>query len=964
VALEPSDTRHGAEQAIGAARFELLSALHDQLRREVLERPRLHVIEDLQWADVASVLLLAHLGETIVDAPLLVVATVRTGEPRSPQLDDAIEEVRRLARVRDLAPLDDGDVATLIRTAGAEPDRDLIALVCKRTGGNPLFVSELLRAVPMTESSDRLRELVAESVPARVSDLVVHHLSRLPAPVADALVTASVLGAAGSTASLATAHGSDVESLVDMLEQARAAHFLDVAAPGRWQFRHQLVRDAVYASVTGSDRARRHALVLEALAADPSTPPPALAHHALAALPLFDADRAVALAARAGESAFAQHAYEEAVRWFTRALAAAPPETAPRWRAELLLLSGEAHRHIGDTDAARQAFVSAAELTDEPELVARAALGYADPGADLGIAYRTNDTVTAALLDRAIRAQPTLDSLTGVELETRLAAELYFSDPPLRARELARSALDRARHLDDARALGAATAVSHDAFAVGQTDLNEQLAESAQLLEWAHATGSVSGLLTAHRARVFDLLAAGDLAAMDSEILAFRRVAEPLRAPAYLWWPTLWSAMRALLEGRHDIAEARAMEAFAIGEHVFPTLAMINMSFLLFFLRREQGRLAELEQMTRDYVASNADIPAIRVALAFLLAELGRVDEVRGMLAALDDSALRRLHDRNRPASWFQLARAASIAGDRDLAATLLEPNNRPRERCIQVSLATVCLGAADLGVAWLQQAVGELDAADEHYRSAEELNARIGARSWLAQARADHARLLLERDGVGDREEAGRLLDLAQAAAREIGLATIATTASHEPASTGPPATFRRAGSVWELAFADREVQLPDARGLLDLAYLVSRPGEAVSVLELTNVAGAAVASGGATPALDERARREIREKLHQLDADEAEAEEAGDGERAAVAREQRQTLAEAVARDFGLGGRTRVIGDPVERARKTVSTRIRRTIASIGRAHPELGRHLERSIDTGTWCAYRPAEPVDWQT
>jgi hypothetical protein len=69
-------------------------------------------------------------------------------------------------------------------------------------------------------------------------------------------------------------------------------------------------------------------------------------------------------------------------------------------------------------------------------------------------------------------------------------------------------------------------------------------------------------------------------------------------------------------------------------------------------------------------------------------------------------------------------------------------------------------------------------------------------------------------------------------------------------------------------------------------------------------------------------------------------------------------------VARDFGLGGRARRIGDPVERARKTVSTRIRRTIATIGRTHPELGRHLERSIDTGSWCAYRPAEPVDWQT
>jgi hypothetical protein len=73
---------------------------------------------------------------------------------------------------------------------------------------------------------------------------------------------------------------------------------------------------------------------------------------------------------------------------------------------------------------------------------------------------------------------------------------------------------------------------------------------------------------------------------------------------------------------------------------------------------------------------------------------------------------------------------------------------------------------------------------------------------------------------------------------------------------------------------------------------------------------------------------------------------------------------LAETVARDFGLGGRVRRVGDPLERARKTVSTRIRRTIVTVERAHPELGRHLERSIDTGTWCAYRPAEPVDWST
>lgn len=963
VALEPSDPVVATDQTIGAPRFERLTALRDQLVGHVLQRPRLHVIEDLQWADVASVLLLAHLGLTIGDAPFLVVATMRTGEQSSPQLDDAIEDARRTSRVRHLPALEHRDIAALIRGAGVEPDEHLVDLIRARTGGNPLFVSELLRAMPVSDSADRRLRTVAESVPARVTDLVLHRLGRLPPQVADALMTASVTGAEGDIGILAASHGSDVEELLELLDQARAAHFLDAAGAGRWQFRHQLIRDAVYASVNGSDRTRRHALVLEALAADPSTAPPAVAHHALAALPRFDADRAVALAARAGETAFAQHAYEEAVVWFARALGAAPPHTSPRWRAELLVLSGEANRHIGDIGAARQAFSNAAELTDDPALLARAALGYADPGADLGIAYRTDDAVTAVLLERAIAAQPSLDSVIAVQLEARLAAELYFSDEPARARDRAASALDRARHLDDARALGAATAVFHDSFVVGQADLDEQLHESAQLLGWARATGSVSALLTAHRARVIDLLAAGEMAAMDAEILAFRRLAEPLGTPGYLWWPALWSAMRALLEGRPEVAEERALVAYQTGEASFPSLAFLNLSFLLFFLRREQGRLDEMEQATRDYAASHADVPALRVALTFLLAELGRIDEARGTLAAFDEAALARLHDRNWPASWFQLARAASIVGDRAFAARLLEPQNRPRERCVQVSLATVCLGATDLATAWLLHTVGDLDASVAHYRSAEQLNARIGARSWLAQTRADCAHALRERDGTGDREAAERLVEIATIPTRARSLATI-TAAGADRTGVDAPATFRRDGSVWELGFAGRSARLADGRGLRDLAYLLTRPGEAVSVMELANDFDAAPVTARGAPALDERARREIRDRLRRLDSDEAEAEAMGDGERAALAREQRHALAEAVARDFGLGGRARLIGDPVERARKTVSTRIHRAIAAVGRAHPELGRHLERSIDTGTWCAYRPAEPVNWQT
>ncbi|MGH9084565.1 MAG: hypothetical protein ACRDYW_03850, partial [Acidimicrobiales bacterium] len=444
----------------------------------------------------------------------------------------------------------------------------------------------------------------------------------------------------------------------------------------------------------------------------------------------------------------------------------------------------------------------------------------------------------------------------------------------------------------------------------------------------------------------------------------------------YLWWVSLWAAMRALLEGRHEAAEARALAAYEIGQRPFPSLALVNLSFLLFFLRREQGRFAEMEQATRDFVASHADVPAIRVGLALLLAELGRVEEARGLLAAIHEGSLEALHDRNWPASWFQLARAAALVGDRELAATLLEDRHRPSERCVIVSLATVCLGAADLATAWLLHTTGDLDAADERYASATALSSRIGARSWLAQAQVDHARLLLDRDGVGDRATAAQLVHLAADAAAAIGLPPVTAAcedlrgrldAASPAATTSAPSgasVFRRAGAVWDLQYAGRSVQIPDARGLHDLAHLLSRPDQAVSVLELAGDPGAESSGVRGAPALDERARREIRDRLQHLDAEEAMADAKGDGERAALVREERQLLAEAVARDLGLGGRSRRIGDPLERVRKTVSTRLRRAITAVGRLHPELGRHLDRSIDTGAWCAYRPSEPVHWRT
>lgn len=963
-----------ADRAIGAERYNLLNGLRDELLAR--RHARLLVIEDLQWADVSSVLLLHHVASAVVTTPMLIVATLRTGEPLGARLRAAVDELSGVATTRDLPPLSVDSIEALMRRVSPTPDPGLAALVAHRTGGNPLFVTELIATARTARSQTALRDVIEGSVPTRVADSIARRLSRLPDQVSHAVGIASVVGTRGDTRTLALALGLSADKVLELLDQARAARLLGASPPGAWQFEHDLVRDAVYESLSESERVSAHAIVLEAFAANPATPAGVLAHHAVCAQPLFDAERAVALAAAAGEAAHAHHAYEEAVVWFERALANTPAAISPRWRAELLVRCGEAHRHIGNVSVARSAFLDASRITDDSTILARSALGYADPGADLGIAYRTEDSTVAALLERAISAQPVDDSLTTVLLESRLAAELYFSDVPHRARSLSDVACARARRLGSTRALGAAGAVAHDAFVVGQAPMPEQLLNSQQLLDWAREDGSTAALLSAHRARVFDLLAAADLPAVDAEILAFRRIAEPLRAPAYLWWLSTWSTMRTLLEGRLDDAETEAIATYELGKGPLDGLAITNLSFLLFFLRREQGRLDEMESATRSYAADQADVPAIRVALTFLLAETGKLEEARVLLSAITAGGFEQLRDRNWPATWFQLARAAALLGDATSARALLASSTRPTEQCVMVSLATVCLGSTSLAAAWLLHAIGDLDAADAEFRIAEDVNARLGARSWLAQTRADHARLLLDRAGPGDLDHARRLTGLAAVSAAG-GLRSIEPTVADlqqrlagdvdTPADSTPRTrsdrVFRRDGAVWHVAFNDRVATVPHARGMNDLRALLARPHEPVSVMELA-VDGGIPHQARGPEAFDERARREIRARLRELESAIAEAEDAGNTERAALIREQRRELAEMVARDLGLGGRSRRIDDPIERARKTVSTRIRRTIASVNDIHPELGRHLQRSIDTGAWCAYRPAEPFTWNT
>src|SRR5437764_15204456 len=173
----------------------------------------------------------------------------------------------------------------------------------------------------------------------------------------------------------------------------------------------------------------------------------------------------------------------------------------------------------------------------------------------------------------------------------------------------------------------------------------------------------------------------------------------------------------------------------------------------------------------------------------------------------------------------------------------------------------------------------------------------------------------------------------------------------------------FQREGALWALSFNGASVTVPDAKGLHDIAWLVAHPGKEIAAADLMGVPARVVTTGG-DAVLDAKARAAYKQRLEELEDDLAEAESFNDTERAARAREERDFLAAELAGALGLGGRERRLADPSERARKAVTMRIRNSLGRVAKVHPDLARHLERSVRTGTFCSYEPEVPMEWHT
>ena len=178
--------------------------------------------------------------------------------------------------------------------------------------------------------------------------------------------------------------------------------------------------------------------------------------------------------------------------------------------------------------------------------------------------------------------------------------------------------------------------------------------------------------------------------------------------------------------------------------------------------------------------------------------------------------------------------------------------------------------------------------------------------------------------------------------------------------AEPGAPARLAFDAGTWLVDFGGTARRVKDSKGMRDIARLVARPGVAVAAIDLV---GELVVERDLGPALDDTARTAYRRRIAEIDEALDAADTTGDADRSASLTAERDRLVAELSACVGLGGRARPTGSSAERARTTVTTRVKDALRRLDSAHPEAARHLRRSLRTGAFCRYDPDPIATWE-
>ncbi|MER7174405.1 ATP-binding protein, partial [Streptomyces mesophilus] len=687
-----------------AGRFRLRQAVWNWLAAAAAGRPVAVVLDDLHWADAATLELLG--GSVGVQAPILVVAAYRADE--SERLTETLGALARTAPLRlELPGLNGEDVAELVR-AECEADDATVAGIAERTGGNPFYVRESARLLTGEGALVALSE-----VPEGVRDVLRRRLARLPESGVAVLRLAAVAGRESSVDVLVQAADTDEDGVLDALDAGVIAGLLDEPGPGLVRFVHALVRETLVADVSRLRAARMHARIAAALEGTGDIA--ALAHHYARA----GSPKAVGYCVRAAELAEARYAHDVAAALLADAVAAAG-SCAPDERVDLFGRLLRAQIRAGAVAAARRTREQAVEYAESigrDDLMIAAFTAWTEPTPWQARTYGTVDRPVVDRLGRLLKRSG-LDPEARCRLLVAYANELVGEDDPTVV-AAAREALGLAT---DPRLRAAALLVLSD-----DTRSEEYARELAEIgVEHDLPVYRVTGLfgLAANAA------AANDPATVRRLIGETLDLARAYRMPEAISAAEIALAAQALVEGRFADAERRYVEAVARMERA----GSVHTGFI--------GLARATLWLNAGTLGDHLDeVRALHEALGPMLADLltlslhaaGRVDEARRTRTA--PGPIR--HDFF--FTFLTSLRAMAIVAlhDRD-AAEEVYADLRPHREGPPAGAESLSLGLRPVAhtLGELALLLGRDDDAAAHFARAAEIADRWHAPHWSAAAR------------------------------------------------------------------------------------------------------------------------------------------------------------------------------------------------------------------------------------
>jgi class 3 adenylate cyclase/tetratricopeptide (TPR) repeat protein len=756
-------------------RYALLEAIASLLRDAAQEQVVVLVLDDLQWADAASLQVLRHLISTANPPPLLVIGTYRnTDLTREHALTPVLADLRREPNVTRIAVrgLDDQDLFALVEgAAGYELPEDGILLahaLYRETGGNPFFTGELLRhlyeigAIVFDENGQYSLSVDLDdiSLPGSVRDVVMRRVDRLGDDVVRLLSMASVIGRTFDLEVLSVIAERPEDDVLDLLEQAVTAALITEVGelPGRFRFEHALIEHTLYQDLSATRRQRLHqriAQALETMVGEHAPPVAELAHHWLVATQPADAAKAIEYARLAGEAALDALAPLDAVRWFSQALELQERQLAEdrMLRCDLLVGLGTAQRLAGIADE-RETLLDAAALArgaDDTDRLVQVAIALAR-GTQSFDADEARIATLRAALDRVER-----QSTDAARLLAALACELDPRDEAVVPSAI--EAVDIAERMRDDRTL-LEVLIGTSSARSASLDFDARHSSARTAVDLADRLGDRLAAFVARFQLYAVLVERGEPEAASAVYADLIERAEALGLPHPRWQLALLESARAATVGDLVRAEALADTALQIASSSGIGAGTGAYGGQLFMLRFVQGRIDELADFFLATVAAMPTIEPLRVLVLVMLVELGDVasaaerfaeERARGFGAPCGEGQL---------AVLLQLADVAVDLGDADAAAELLALI-APFGSRISFTIA-VAPRAAARSVGRLCGLLGRTDEAEEAFALSLSLDGRFDNVYWLGRTHVERAEMYARRGEPGDRERAERDLDAA----------------------------------------------------------------------------------------------------------------------------------------------------------------------------------------------------------